>query len=56
MSENITRLVIVIQWNGGDKPYYRQGERLAVLERWIEQALDDRDDNPEIVSFGEITR
>jgi len=56
VDENVTRLIVIVSWNGGDEPYYPPRERVAVLEDWITNALADRDDSPSVVSFGEITQ
>lgn len=56
MSDSVTRLVVVIKWNGGDESYYTPEERTHLLERWITEALTDRDDHPEVVSFGVVVR
>ncbi len=48
-SDRVTELRLVIVWNPReDRPYYRSDERVEVLRRWFEQALDDRDDCPDI--------
>lgn len=40
---DFTRITFTVTWEG---TYYRPHERRGLLEEWIKQALDDRDDNP----------
>lgn len=50
--EDVTRLEIDVRWSPReDSSYYRLDERADLLEGWIESALCDRADSPEVVSF-----
>lgn len=50
--EDVTRLEIDVRWSSrGDSSYYHRDERADLLKGWIESALCDRDDSPEVVSF-----
>lgn len=44
---DFTRLTFTVTWHPREEhPYYQPHERRGLLEKWITQALDDRDDNP----------
>lgn len=50
--EDVTRLEIDVRWSPReDSSYYHLDERADLLEGWIESALCDRADSPEVVSF-----
>lgn len=46
MPNNVTTLIVTVEWDGGDHPYYTPHERVVMLREWIDAALIDRDDNP----------
>lgn len=45
---NVTKLLVTVTWDPSPThgPYYLPEERVDMLRRWIDGALNDRDDGP----------
>lgn len=54
MSEEVTDVTVLkltVSWHGD---YYDSSERASMLSHWLVDALEDRDDCPQVVSVEEL--